>query len=195
MDWEMGLSRGIVFRLGRLQFHTYDFNYDEHVFRHNKTGKLQALSGDGVRYNHQGLIDGIEDKWDEPGHWFSSYSEENDKANGNLISPDGYAHKEKIELDLNEWSVALQKGDQAINVHIPADGAMPIEACIDSFRQALEFFPRYFPECKFKSFCCFSWLLDPQFESLLKETSNIIKFQRCGYRFQSFWSGGCKERH
>jgi GNAT-like C-terminal domain/N-acyltransferase N-terminal domain len=179
--WEMGLSRGIIFRLGRLQFHTYDFNYDCRVFRHNTTGKLMALSGDGVRYDQQGLIDGIEDSWDESGHWFSSYSEENGKVAGNLISPDGYAHKEKIELDLNEWSVALQKGDQAINVHIPADGPMSVEACMDSYKRALEFFPKYFPDCKFKSFCCFSWLLDPQFEKLLKETSNIIKFQRSGY--------------
>jgi hypothetical protein len=177
----MGLLRGSIFRLGRLQFHTYDFSYDEHVFRHRGTRKVQALAGDGIRYNRQGLIDGVDENWDEAGQWVSSYSEANDKVSGNLISPDGYAHKEKVELDLHEWDIALQKGDQAINVHIPADGAMPIEACLDSFKQAVEFFSEYFPECKFKAFCCFSWLLDPQFEDLLKETSNIIKFQRCGY--------------
>ncbi len=179
--WEMDLLRGIIFRLGRLQFHTYDFNYDEHVFRHRASGKVKALAGDNIRYNRQGLIDGVEDNWDEAGHWVSSYSEKNGKATGNLISPDGYAHKEIIEFDLADWSVALQKGDQVINVHIPADGPMPVEACLDSFLQALKFFPEYFPECKFKSFCCFSWLFDPQFENLLKESSNIIKFQRCGY--------------
>ena len=181
ITWEMGILRGITFRLGRLQFQNHDFNNDEHVFRHNTNGKFQALSGDGVRYNRQGLIDGIEDNWDESGHWFSTYSEDGDKAVGNSISPDGYAHKEKNELDLNEWTVALQKGDKAINVHIPADGAMPIEACMDSFSLALAFFTKFFPECEFKCFCCFSWFLDPQFESLLKETSNIIKFQRAGY--------------
>ena len=120
--WEMSLSRGNIFRLGRLQFHTYKFDYDTHIFRHNTTGKLQALSGDKIRYNRQGLIDGIEDQWDESGHWFSTYSENKIMVTGNPISPDGYAHKEKIELDLNEWAKVLQKGDQAINVHIPADG-------------------------------------------------------------------------
>ena len=181
ISWEMGLSRGNIFRLGRLQFHTYKFDYDTHIFRHNTTGKLQALSGDKIRYNRQGLIDGIEDQWDESGHWFSTYSENKTMVAGNPISPDGYAHKEEIELDLNEWSKVLQKGDQAINIHIPADGPMLIDDCIESCRQALKFFPKYFPECKFKCFCCFSWLLDPQFEDLLKETSNIIKFQRSGY--------------
>lgn len=181
INWEIGLLRGIIFRLGRLQFHIYDFNYDYHIFRHNATGKLQAMSGDGVRYNHQGLFDGIEDVWDKTGHWFASYSVDKGIVFGNPINPDGYAHKEKIELDLNEWTIALQKGDQAINVHIPADGAMSFEACMDSYKQALEFFPKYFPDCKFKSFCCYSWFLDPQFKSLLKETSNIIKFQNSGY--------------
>ena len=181
IGWEMGLLQGVIFRLGRLQFHTYDFNCDEHVFRRRETGKLQALAGDKIRYNRQGLIDGVEDNWDKNGYWFSSYSEKDSKAYGNPISPDGYAHKETLELDLRDWQLILQKGDQALNVHIPADGPMPVEACMDAFKQALGFFPKYFPECKFKAFCCFSWLLDPQFKDLLKESSNIIRFQRCGY--------------
>lgn len=177
MDWEINLSRGGTFRLGRLQFHTYNFNYDEHVFRHRGTGKVQALAGNGIHYNKQGLI-AIDNETEQ---WTSSYAEENGKAIGNPISSDGYAHNEIIELDSAEWTVALQKGDQAINVHIPADGPMSVEACQDSFSRALKFFPQYFPECKFKCFCCFSWFLDPQFKSLLKESSNIIKFQRSGY--------------
>ena len=179
--WEMHLLTGKIFRLGRLEFHTYNFEYDEHLFKHRSTGKIQALAGDNIRYNQQGLIDGVEDKWDEKNHWISSYTETKTKAVGNPISPDGYALPEKIELDLYEWEIILQKGDQAINVHIPADGPMTIEACVDSFTKALEFFPKYFPECKFKTFCCFSWMFDPAFPSLLKETSNIIKLQKLGY--------------
>jgi hypothetical protein len=179
--WEMNLLTGKIFRLGRLEFHTYEFGYDVHLFKNRSTGEIQALAGDNTRYNRQGLIDGVENKWDEEDHWFSSYTETGNKAAGNPVSPDGYAHPQKIELDLNEWEVVLQKGDQAINIHIPADGPMTLEACVDSFSKALEFFPEFFPECKFKTFCCFSWMFDPEFSSLLKETSNIIKLQKIGY--------------
>jgi hypothetical protein len=55
-------------------------------------------------------------------------------------------------------------------------------ACLDSFEQAKEFFPKYFG-LDFKAFGCFTWLFDPAFEKLLPPDSNIIKFQNLFTRF------------
>ena len=38
----------------------------------------------------------------------------------------------------------------------------------------------YYPEYDYKGFTCHSWLLDPALKQLLKEETNIIRFQ---YRF------------
>jgi hypothetical protein len=55
---------------------------------------------------------------------------------------------------------------------------MAYEACGDSFRQALEFFPRHYPEYAFRGFQCESWVLNSWLETALPPTSNMVRFQR-----------------
>lgn len=74
----------------------------------------------------------------------------------------------------------LEKGTQVINLHIPATGPMPVESCIDSMKQMREFFRVYRPEIDWQAFVCHSWLLDPQLQDLLPESSNIVQFQKLG---------------
>jgi hypothetical protein len=71
----------------------------------------------------------------------------------------------------------LKKGDPFLSVHIPRGGRMDEAACLDSFGQAKEFFPKYF-NYDFKAFGCFTWLFDPNFKKLLPPDSNILKFQQ-----------------
>ena len=54
---------------------------------------------------------------------------------------------------------------------------MGIEACVESFRMADEFFPKYFPEIPYSKYFCDSWLLDDTLKHYLKPDSNILKFQ------------------
>lgn len=75
-------------------------------------------------------------------------------------------------------SFGLKKGDPVLDVHIPAAGPLDTEECIKSFRLAESFYPRFFPDFKFKCFTCHSWLLDRSIEDLLPTDSNIIRFGR-----------------
>lgn len=70
----------------------------------------------------------------------------------------------------------IKKGDNVLAVHIPSDGALDIEKCLQSFCMAKEFFKKYFPEFNYTYFSCHSWLLDDSLKSILPESSNIIKF-------------------
>lgn len=72
----------------------------------------------------------------------------------------------------------LKMGEPVIEVHIPADGALSIEACEESFSLAREFFAMYYPEFNYRYFTCHSWLLDSTLRNFLKEDSNIIRFQK-----------------
>jgi hypothetical protein len=67
-----------------------------------------------------------------------------------------------------------------LSVHIrDFMGPMSPEACDDSFNQARDFFPRYFPEEEpAKIAFCHSWLLDDQLPQHLKPSSNIVQFQQ-----------------
>ena len=52
-------------------------------------------------------------------------------------------------------------GSPSLYIHIPKGAPLDREACLDSIRQAKEFFPNYYPEFSFKGFTTHSWLLDP----------------------------------
>ena len=178
--WITGLLDGKTIRLGRLQFQKLDFTKDIRVFRHKNSGEVKILCGDGVRYNSQGLIDGVGGVWDESGHWNSSFQQVADKVTGNPISEAGFAENSIVELRLDEWKDVLHKGDKTINVHIPAGAPLDPDACRESFELAKAFFRKHFPDYKFKAIVCFSWFLDNQFEEIVGEDANIVKFQHLG---------------
>lgn len=58
------------------------------------------------------------------------------------------------KLAFNRGVISFSNGacGHAIATHIPADPPLDAAACDDSFAQAREFFPRYFPEEPVSSF-------------------------------------------
>ena len=81
-----------------------------------------------------------------------------------------------MNRDIPELGVA--KGDNVIDVHIPALGPLRPEECRESFDMARAFFAKHYPEYKYEYFTCHSWLLDEELAELLGENSNIVKFGR-----------------
>ena len=181
LGWMQGHLTGGLFKIGRLQFqYPYAMIDEIMVFKHKLTGELQLLSAAGIRYNGSGLIDGVGDVWDESEHWLSTVKATQTTIIGNPINIMGFAEQAVIELEFELWEKVLQAGDQVLNIHIPAGEPMTPAACSESFELAREFFRKYFPDCDFKAFVCFSWLLDSQFSDILKPTSNILQFQNLG---------------
>jgi hypothetical protein len=113
--------------------------------------------------------------------WKAEFVKDGETIRGFPISPKGFAERRLTELPADEWEEILRIGDPTLAVHIDASGPMEHEACGDSIHQALEFFPKNFPEFSFRAFTCDSWLLDRQFEDHLPETSNIVRFLRRFY--------------
>lgn len=73
--------------------------------------------------------------------------------------------------------VNLSKGDNVLDIHIPARGPLTQEECIVSLRAAKKFFKTYFPEFEYEHLMCYSWLLGDNLEGMLKPDSNIMKFK------------------
>lgn len=92
------------------------------------------------------------------------------------VVPD--SEKEKLP------KVELSRLDKVINIHIPASGALKREDCLRSLLQMVKFSEKYNPDHDFKAIVCYSWLLDKQFQQLLKPDSNILKFQHLGHLVQ-----------
>lgn len=77
------------------------------------------------------------------------------------------------EVKEKEWEIAV--GDDIISVHIPEGEPLSEAACVASFVRAKAFFQGEQP------YLCHSWLLDPALKAVIKEKSNILKFQKFFY--------------
>lgn len=85
----------------------------------------------------------------------------------------------------------LALSDPLLDTHIPAGGGMTPELVRESMQQALEFFPRYFPDRPFVGFGCASWILNPDLEEMLGGDSNMVRWQRELYLFP--WPSGPRD--
>ena len=81
----------------------------------------------------------------------------------------------KASCDVVEKNI--KKGDNIIEVHIPAEGPLLKAECERSFDLAKKFFKEFYPDYEYKYFICHSWLMDSGLKNLLKNDSNMLIFQ------------------
>lgn len=179
LGWMRNYFQGKMFRLGRLVFNPNDYTWPFRVYQHRTSGELMTLCEAGKRYGTDGLADGTNSVTD-PNAWESDLEVGADFARGNPVLPGALAAREPVTLSTSEWQPLITPGDHMVEVHIPgrtSGGKLLWEDCLASYAQAIEFFPRYYPQMKFTLFTCWSWLLDPSLPKILPPESNIVKFQ------------------
>lgn len=85
---------------------------------------------------------------------------------------------EEIAASMRAHGLEADADTPALSVHIPDFmGPMDHDACTASIAQAVPFFRAHVPDWPVTTAICNSWLLDPALKSVLKPTSNIIRFQ------------------
>lgn len=65
----------------------------------------------------------------------------------------------------------VKAGQRALNLHIPQGSPLFPAQCVESLREAEDFFQGY------EEITCHSWLLNPVLKQLLGADSNIVRFQ------------------
>ncbi len=182
--WLRNHTRGMLYCLGRLEYMLKPFGGPLTAWRHRSTARVLALAAAGNRYDAEGLV-AAPDR--EPA-WTSVFTRTEDQVTGTPIAPTGYAQQSPMSLSLSDWELVLSPGDLIYEVHIPEGGGMTPDACLDSMKQATEFFPRYFPGQQAAGFACSSWILNPELEQIYRADSNIVKWQRELYLYPT-WAG------
>ena len=177
--WLRNHTKGDLYRLGRLEFMVKPFHGSLHAFRHRQTRALLVLAQDGTRFDAEGFITAA----DATPAWSASLKERDSQISGFPITPQGHAQQRPLTLSLDEWMPALSPNDPVLEVHIPGGGNMTPELCQAAMHQALDFFPRYFPQHPFVGFACGSWILNPQLEHIYRPDSNMVLWQRELYLF------------
>ena len=177
-----------IFRLGRLQFVLEEYNGHAAAFRHKATGEIRLLCGDGFALRANGAArgagaGGAEGEPAEEEVWHAVLEEREDGWFGNPIHPRGYALREPVLLPKTEWAQCLKRGDTVLDLHIPRGKTFTEDEIRDSFRQAREFFARYFPLRPYQAAHCHTWFFTPQLQTLLPPESSIVRFQREFYLY------------
>jgi hypothetical protein len=179
-DWMPGWFRtvgsGELYRLGRLEFILQGWDAPFRAYANIETREVIVLAEDGQRFTQGGYLAGAS----EAG-WTASLIEAEDAVTGIAISPRGYALPQPVRLPRSEWRMVLGQGDPVLDMHVPAEGALTLDALHDALSQAETFFDHYYPERPFVAYLCDSWLFSPQLEAMLPPESNILRWQREGY--------------
>lgn len=183
MHWLLHQFHGEIYKLGRLEYEIATLGPHVRVYEHVEHGSRIAFSEPGIAYREDGLVDGTNDRFDGPRSWVASFSQTAQHIEGHPVTLDGRVERGVVSIRKTEWRPVLEPGDAVLSVHIPREGKLTHELCGESFSQAVAFFAAHFPEKRFHAFTCSSWLLDPQLQLLLDESSNLVQFQR---RFSLF---------
>jgi hypothetical protein len=186
--WHRRHQTGKIFQIKRLHFSRNRFDGRLKAYRRRGGREVVALSTPGVRYLAYGNLMG-RCCGDATGTWESAVEETADAVIGNPIRPTGLVRRETIRIPLAEWDLVLSPGDPILGIHIPTGSPMTFDDCGESFRRALDFYPRYFPEFKSRGFSTSSWLLDPRLEAILSPDSNIVRTMREFYLYPGTASG------
>ncbi len=163
-----------LFALGRLEFQFGQWSNPVLVYKEKAGRGLKFLSQGNIAVSSAGYRGG---NTGEDAAYLTMFREEDQQVTGHPALPDGTLAPEPITLSLQDWEQYLKFGDPVINLHIPAGAPLKPAACAESIERAWEFFPRYFPEFKFRALICSSWLFDSALAKYLPE-SNIAGFQR-----------------
>lgn len=86
-------------------------------------------------------------------------------------------YAERFEAERYKWGdFALQKGDPVYSCHIPANGPLDTDACLDSFQKAYDFFKDRLTGPVIP-ITCESWLVYPPYvEKVFVPNSNMTRF-------------------
>ena len=175
LSWNQRAIDGNLYTIGRLEIEIdHKFSANAKIFR-NKNGETLALAHE-LTVHKSGVALGSKYFEDEEGSYTASITETADAWCGHPINDAGCIENRIVKLNKNDWEIALEKGDLAVNIHIPSGGGLSPQIIDDTMNKIKNFLSAHYPDYKYKAFVCYSWLMDPQLVDLLGEDTNISKF-------------------
>ena len=176
--WKRLYVNADLYACGRFEYMVRPFHGAVRVFRHGQTRQTIALAVDGTQFDADGLmVQPLSEGWT------ARLAIDETSVTGCPVSPTGFAENREVTLPLHDWQQVLAPGDPTLDMHIPAGGGMTLERCLDSMKQAMEFFPHYFPERPFVAFACYSWIFHPEMARVYTPESNMVLYQKELYMF------------
>ena len=142
--------------------------------------QLVCACRDYDRYKELGISDEV---YFDTMRCFTRFLGERRMRTGEILFDRGWWTYRQVSMVLFrigelEYELTNFEGKDAVSIHIPSDAAFVPENVEVSLRLAADFIQRVYPEYAQAEYFCESWLLSPRLGEIVKETSNIAKFQK-----------------
>lgn len=142
--------------------------------------QLVCACRDYDRYKELGISDEV---YFDTMRCFTRFLGERRMRTGEILFDRGWWTYRQVSMVLFrigelEYELTNFEGKDAVSIHILSDAAFVPENVEVSLRLAADFIQRVYPEYAQAEYFCESWLLSPRLAELVKETSNIRKFQK-----------------
>ncbi|MBU5451004.1 hypothetical protein [Acetivibrio sp. MSJd-27] len=167
--WVYRYLKPDIFMLGRLAFELLEFHTPYDIYWDQITGESIPIAVEGYGYTDEGKQPG-------DGYQGKLFVTEIRDGKGYTFDRDGRLLFSPVSISGFERVVA--QGDPVIGVHMPGREKLSEEAVQESFACAKTFLAEHFPNYLYKAFVCSSWALDTGLKAFLKDSSNILKFQK-----------------
>ncbi len=177
--WVMQCVAGCMFMFGSLKFCPSYFTDDFPVLKRNNEYVTLIKGGFGIDKYHK--LTRNENEIIAKTYFY----EDENKIIANRISKDGNVSFEAEEFDKKEYENFLRGDYHTIDIHIPSNIKYTKEVMFDSYKKALDFYSKYYPEHKIKAIVSYSWLYSPELIEIFDENSNIIKVQKNNILYSS----------
>lgn len=184
-NWMFRYAKGYILNVGRLNFELLPQGMPKHGFMlfQNKEQQFKVMIS-GKKIHKSGEIYGSYLAEEEEGSFLSDFFETDEAYIGYCVNGETeLVETHKTSLPKSQWEKVATCNDALIAVHIPEDGRLDEQACLEAYHKAVPLFKDTFGEYDIKAFVCFSWLMSVQLDKILKPESNIRKFKS---RFSCF---------
>lgn len=141
--------------------------------------QLVCVCRDYDRYKEKGISDEI---YFDTMKCFTRFLGECRERTGTVVFDRGWWTYRQVSMTLFrigelEYEMCRFRGKKAISIHIPSDADFTPEKVQESLKKAGEFLEKIYPDFADAEYFCESWLLSPRLGALMKDSSNIRKFQ------------------
>lgn len=171
--WLTNHMRGVLYRLGRLEYIYTPSRVPAHIYRGKTDGALYVFLDEEFYIDACGELsaDGIQ----------VTFSDNGKTVRGHLVDPLGAVAASACEMNRTDLEELLRPGDPVLDVHIPEGPPMLPKEIGQSLESAPAFFEKHRSVTGAKAFTCGSWLMNPGLSKIVPG-SNIAAFGERFYR-------------
>ena len=174
-NWITNYIYAMIFPCNGFYFNIGTVGKSFYVLKNKKDGRVAVLL-DNRDVHRCGKILGSAGLEDTEGSFHIDVVCADDGWYGYPADEKGLIRNEKQFFPKDSWKLAVNPGDNCLNIHLPGGMRLDKEATPEAIKAAFRHAKTFYSDYSVKALHCGSWLLNPELIEILGPDSNIVAF-------------------